>query len=179
MPGMILGIRHETKTVVRGLSRTFPALVKETMLATAEHWHQHVFPRHFGPNNRSDYRFEKRNTVYTERIKKMKGEGIGKFRDEVLSGKSARAMQFLFKITGSANQVKVRMQPESYFYRPFVGSFADPRTGKQRVITRQPDKPDEVTRFTDADRDELRAVANQQLAEKIAAATPETHTVTL
>jgi len=175
MPGLVIGIRHESRTIVRGLTRSFPALVKETMLATAAHWHEHIFPRHFGARNRSDYRFEKRNEVYLERIKKMQGEGIGKFRDEVLSGRSSRAMRFLFKITGSARQVKVRMTPETYFYRPFIGSFTDPRTGKQRVINRQPDKPDEVTRFNETDRDELEQVAKDKLAEKIAAHGPEVY----
>ena len=169
---VILGIKHESRTVARGLLQRWPEIVRKTMFATAEHWHDEIFPDHFGARNRSKYGFEPRNALYTAVIKQEKGQGIGKFRDEVLTGKAQRQMQYLFKITGTAHAVRVRMSPETYFYRPFIGSFTDPRTGKQKTISHQPDKPDEVTRFSEDDKEALREFSAKRLAQEIEASRP-------
>ena len=169
MPGVILQMTIAYDTPVRGLSRRFGALCKETLTETAAFWQREIFPKHFGPRNRSEYHYEQRNQFYLDVIKKAKGEGEGRFRDEVLSGKSQNWMRFLFKITGTAKKAVVRMNPPGYFTNPFIGSFTDPRTGKQKTITRQPDKPDEVTRVSEDDRRALELLSRTKLAEKIEA----------
>lgn len=174
---LILNMRIEDGSQFRGLTRRWPAIVKATMEATAEHWQKTIFPRHFGPRNRSDYGFEKRNDLYLNVIKKVEGEGEGKFRDEVLKGQSRRWLQTLYQVAGTAKRTTVRATAPTYFTKPFVGSFTDPKTGKQRVITRQPDKPDEVTRFNQADRDALEEFAWKQLKKEIEASLPPPETV--
>jgi hypothetical protein len=109
----------------------------------------------------------------------MKGQGEGKYRDEVLTGQSERAMRFIYKITGTAKRAVVRMSPPRYFTRPFVGSFTDPRTGKQKIVGRQPDKPDEVTRISEEDRQELRGVAQSLLMDKIEKSRPAPTTINI
>jgi hypothetical protein len=177
--GLILGIQHVSKTVTRGLTKRFSAIAKETIIATASHWHEHIFPRHFGPANRSDYNFAPRTRVYLQRIKPKKGIGIGKFRDMVLTGEAMRRMRFVFRISGYAGRVTVKMDSPTYFFRPFRGNYIDPRTGKPRKIYNHPDKPDEVTRHNERDRQELQTVAKEFLAQKMLEARPETQVLNL
>lgn len=176
MPGIVLNIQHLDRSQTRGLSRRFSALVKETMFATAEHWHAQLFPKHFGPRNRSEYQLTPRNPFYLAVIKPKTGEGVGRFRDLVLSGKSQRFLQVLYRVTGSSKRVTVRMTPPPFFTNPFVGSFAvtDKRTGRTHVkhISRQPDKADEVTRISEEDKRDLRAFAAADLAARIKQSSP-------
>jgi hypothetical protein len=175
---VVLSIKHERDDVTRELPRRWPELAKKTLIDTARHWHDEIFPEHFGPRNRSKYGFEPRRPLYLNVIKQRKGEGIGKYRDEVLTGKAERQMQYLFKITGTSRLVRVRMSPETYFYNPFVGSFTDPQTGRQKIISRQPDKPDEVTRCTEDDKDALREFSAERLAKHLEDSRPPPRRVT-
>jgi hypothetical protein len=55
------------------------------------------------------------------------------------------------------------MTAPSYFDRPKLGSYTDPRTGQRKTITRQPNKPDEVTRVDPEDARDLREFAARRL----------------
>jgi hypothetical protein len=57
----------------------------------------------------------------------------------------------------------VRMTAPSYFDRPFIGSWVDPKSGKRKTVRRQPDKPGEVTRVDAEDAADIRAFAADRL----------------
>lgn len=176
MSGIILGFRVVDRSLLRGLGRRFGKFRKQAMHDMAEFWHREIFPRHFGNSNRSAYGFAPRTPFYLEVIKRRKGVGVGRFRDLVLTGQSRRWMQAFVRISGTAQRVSVRMSPPRYFTNPFIGSFTDPRTGRVKHVTRQPDKPDEVTRFNAEDRRDLRQFLARRLQEQIDAAKPLPHT---
>ena len=164
MPAVILDMRVIDRSAFHGLATTYAKLRRQAMLETAQRWHREVFPAHFGGNNRQKYRLTPRTEVYVTKIKPNAGVGEGRFRDLVLGGRSQRALRNLVRITGTSNRVVVRMQAPAYFTRPFIGSWIDPNTGKRRSITRQPNKPDEVTRWDSFDRQKLRQIAARQLS---------------
>lgn len=176
---IVLGIQIERRDVIRGLSRRHSGIVKETLQETGKFWHDNQLQKHFGPRNKSEYQFEDRTKIYSEQIKTREGVGVGKFRLEVLTGKAQRQLTYLFSISGTAKRVVVKMTPEAYFTRPFVGSFTDPKTGKQKKITRQPDKPSEVTRISEQDRKELMLHAQTTYWRKIQDSTPAPTTTTI
>lgn len=164
---IILGMKIEDRSLIRGLGRRWTGIVKQSMLDMAAHWHRSIFPQHFGPSNRTLYQFQPRSQVYTKEIKPKAGVGVGRFRDEVLTGRSQRFMQAFVKITGTARKVTVRMNAPGYFTKPFIGTWIDEKTGETKRITRQPDKPDEVTRFSADDRRELREFMGERLQRRL------------
>lgn len=176
---VVLGFRITDRSLLRGLGRRFGQFRKQAMLDMAAFWHREVFPRHFGSSNRSAYGFAPRKPLYLDVIKRKKGSGVGRFRDLVLTGQSQRWMQAFVKISGTAQRVTVRMFPPRYFTNPFIGTYTDPRTGRVKRVTRQPDKPDEVTRFNAQDRRDLRLFVARRLQEQIDAARTPPHTTTI
>lgn len=143
MPGVVLRMEVEGGGVIRELGRGFNAARKAALHKTAEHWHETMLRPHFGPANKSRFAHEPRSQFYTDIIKKAEGRGQGRFVDNVLKGVSMRFMQAFYSISGSKDQQTVTMRPPGYFARPFIGSFV--RDGVTKRITRQPDKPREVT----------------------------------
>jgi len=163
MPGIILDLQTRPRRRLVGLQQTYGKLIAEIVRNTAQHWHREIFPRHFGARNRSKYNFAPRSRLYTEKIKRFAGVGEGKFRDLVLSGASQRALRNLVQITGTSKRAVVRMSAPSYFDRPFVGSWIDPKSGRRKTVTRQPDKPAEVLRIDPEDAADIRRFAGDRL----------------
>lgn len=158
---IILDIKTQNSTPMKkGRSRKWlRGITKRVLFDTAEHWHQTIFPKHFTSANRSRYQTAVRNRIYRERIKPRKGAGQGKFVDLLLTGKSRRYMLALPQITSTSRKATVTMKPPAYFTNPHIGSFVDPRTGKQKRITQQPDKVEEATRVSEDDKRLLREFA--------------------
>lgn len=170
MPGIILGFKIENRSLFRGLGARYAGIVKDILRETATYWHRAIFPRHFGNLNRSRYQLAPRNRFYAEVLKPKKGRGEGRFVDEVLTGVSQRMLLAFFSVTGTAKKATVKAQAPTYFTNPFIGSFTDPRTGRLKHVTRQPDKPDEVSRFHELDRAELRDFAAARMQARLNAA---------
>ena len=166
---VILGVTIENKNAFRGMGVRFAALTKETLKETAQRWHTSVMDSHFTPGNQSRYSMQNRNALYLEKIKKRHGQGQGKWVLNKLSEKSHRWMQVFVNITGTSRQIAVRMRPPTYFANPFIGSWID-RHGKRKTITRQPDKPKEVTAVNDADRAYLKNFMEWRIRQKVNAA---------
>lgn len=163
MPAIILDLQTRPRRRLIGLQTTYSKAVAEVLRRTAEHWHREIFPRHFGGRNRSKYQFAPRSQLYTEKLKKFQGRGIGKFRDMILKGSSQFMLRNLAQITGTARRMTVRMTAPAYFDRPFIGSWVDPKSGKRKTVRRQPDKPGEVTRVDAEDAADIRAFAADRL----------------
>jgi hypothetical protein len=160
---IILDLQTKGRRRLVGLQQTYTKLIAEVVRRTAEHWHRELFPRHFGARNASKYRLEPRTQFYLRKIKQAAGVGEGRFRLLVLTGQSQRALRNLVRITGTGKRATVRMTAPSYFDRPKLGSYTDPRTGQRKTITRQPNKPDEVTRVDPEDARDLREFAARRL----------------
>ena len=160
---IILGIEVQDRAAIRGLSREFRAEKKDVLQDVAGHWHSEILPKHFGAGNRGKYRHEQRNPVYQKEIKPKQGRGQGRFGDLLLSGQSRRFLQAFATISGTAAVATLTMRPPGYFTNPFKGSWTDPETGKQKRITRQPDKVAELTNQTNDDRRALQVVAEKRL----------------
>ena len=163
MPAVILDLQTRPRKRLVGLQQSYSKLIAEVVRRTAEHWHREIFPRHFGARNRGKYQFAPRSRLYTEKIKKFQGQGVGKFRDMVLKGSSQFQMKNLVQIAGTARRIVVRMQAPGYFDKPFIGSWVDPKTGKRKTVRRQPDKPGEVTRVDAEDAADIRQFAADRL----------------
>jgi len=163
MTAIILDLQTRPRRRLIGLQTTHSKAVAEVLRRTAEHWHREIFPRHFGGRNRSKYQFAPRSQLYTEKLKKFQGRGIGRFRDMILKGSSQFMLRNLAQITGTARRMTVRMTAPSYFDRPFIGSWVDPKSGKRKTVRRQPDKPGEVTRVDAEDAADIRAFAADRL----------------
>jgi hypothetical protein len=159
----ILDLKTRPRKRLVGLQTTYTKLVGEVMRRTVQHWHREIFPRHFGARNRSKYNFAPRSRLYTEKIKRFEGQAEGKFRDLVLKGWSKFMLTNMEQITGTAKRLTVRMHAPFYFDKPFVGTWVNPKTGKRKTITRQPDKVAEVTRFDAEDFEDIRAFAAARL----------------
>lgn len=169
MPGVILSLRTVDRSVLKEIGTTYARLIKTVLYDTATHWHREIFPAHFGPQNQGKYRYAPRTQVYLQKIKRALGVGEGKFRIQVLQGKSGRQLRNLVRITGSSRQATVRMQAPGYFTNPFVGSWVDHKTGKIRRVTRQPNKPEEIVRKDGFDREKLRKYSALRLNQLIVA----------
>lgn len=168
MPGIVLGITVEGGGVIREMGRGFAKARKAGLVKTAEHWHQTMHRPHFGPSNRSRFQHEARTNFYTTITKKIEGRGQGRFVDNILKGLSMRFMQAFYTITGSKDAVTLTMKPPAYFAKPFIGSFV--RDGVTKRITRQPDKPKEVTTVDARDSKALSEFAGKEMAWGITAA---------
>lgn len=164
----VLGIKVESDAPLGREGRKWlTALRKELLQNVAFFWLAVIFSRHAELGQQSKYVFEKRNDLYANFIKKIHGQGAGKSAMLQFSGRSMRFMKAGYKITGTAGSATVSMRPPSYFTNPFIGSFTDPKSGKVKRITRQPDKVDEVLRRHPSDDSDLRDYANQRAQELI------------
>lgn len=145
MPMIVLDVEY-TKPSLLNLKQADLNLASKQMLQeTAAEWHDKFMPRHFTPGNTARYRYAIRGEDYLKRKQRI-GVGQGKYVSLVLSGRSKRAAKFFFKISGTARQATLTMQMPTYFVKPFIGNLpADPKTGKQRKVTQQPDKVRELT----------------------------------
>lgn len=162
---IVLGVKLIDSTGLKGGVRTIGRIQRDALRSTAEFWHQVILARHFSPGAAAGYHHEQRSRVYKQIIKPKEGSGPGKYVDLLLKGRSRRAMQYLYTITGSKDRMTLRMQTPKYFTNPYIGTFKDPRTGKAKRITRQPDKVKEVTTIGSGDRQILRDhFADQLLA---------------
>jgi hypothetical protein len=163
MPLVVLGVKIDRKQVPKDLRGKIPAITRQALRACAGAWHQNVLPRHFTPGNESRYRFDPRNALYMAEIKKEQGEGQGKYVKLLLKGKSQRWLRTFAHITATSHQAVLYMQGPTYFTQPFIGTTVDPETGRQKTITRQPDKPREVVETNDDDRRMLHRTFNDQV----------------
>lgn len=148
--------------------REHPRVVREIMRGIATDWHEYVQPRHFTPGNSARYRMERRTDWYRRNSKLSKGRGQGKYVANLLTGKSRRFAMAFAKITATQHKATVTMTLPSYFDRPYAGTRTV-RKGRKTIvkrITRQPDKPRELTQIT---RDEDLALAEAG-ADRYAAA---------
>ncbi len=156
-----------TGNTPKGISRKLPGIYKAMMQSVALAWHDTLLDRHFTPGNQSRYGYENRNKVYLEEIKKKAGVGQGKYVSDVLKGQSARWLRTFFSITATQRQATLRMTAPTYFTSPFIGSFADPKTGKLKHVTRQPNKPEEVTQLNNDDRASLNKFAQENITSRV------------
>jgi hypothetical protein len=170
---IVLGFEIVDRSFLRGIGRKVGRIQKESLLAVAEFWHKNLLPRHFTPGNRARYRLAPRSKFYLEKIKPRAGRGQGKFVDLELRGQSRRFMLTFATFTGSKDRITIRMKPPRYFANPFIGSYTDPKTGKTKRITRQPNKPDEVTRTNEEDLAKMRDVMRKKFLQLVTQAKQE------
>jgi hypothetical protein len=142
---------------------------RETMLDVANEWYRKIFPKHFTRGAPAEYDYEPRSDFYLSVVKRFKGEGAGKQKGllEYLTGRSARQMKSFADVSGTARKATVKMHAPAYFTRPFIGTIPGRGKRKPRRITRQPNKPDEVTRTSDADKQKLREFGAAFLAKRM------------
>lgn len=164
MPGVVLSIEIIDDSPIKLLKAQLSQIKKEALQELADYYHQEFVPRKFDAGN--DAHHEKRNQVYKDKIKKRFGVGQGKHVDLQLSGKSKRRAA-LRKITGTQHQATLTVETPAYFRRPFVGTFRDPKTGRQKRVTRQPNKVAEMLHISDAEKSALRTKFAEILGEKI------------
>lgn len=171
-----LGVEVRAAPALRGTGTTKARILKQALHDTAQHWHDRIFPDHFEPVARTEYRnyVEPRDKGYIFETKLPEGIGAGRTVADILKGQSSRWMRHLYRITGTSHRAKVRMNAPAYFTHPFVGTITDPETGRTRVITRQPDKPAEVTSVSDSDRQELRVFYADRITRLYAEALTKT-----
>jgi hypothetical protein len=159
MGGRLMGVVLNCKIDEIGLRDKIgrgPAgkLQKQLMAELGAFWHENIMPQHFAANNRFAYRLKSRNDLYLDEIKKEEGQGPGKETLLVLSGKSRRFAMAFVKISGSKTRHTVTMSTPPYFARPFIGTFTT-KNGETKQITKQPDKPDEMTQVNGRDRNRM------------------------
>ena len=126
-----------------------------------------MLERHFTPGNDTRYRFEPRNKLYMDQIKRMEGVSQGRFVKEILKGQALRWLRTFAVITGTQTQATIRMTAPTYFEHPFVGSSIDPQSGRLKHCSHQPDKPAEVTQVNEYDREKLKQFAIADLSRRI------------
>lgn len=155
MPLIVLNAVIDTPLRGQGLSRKLPAMKRQSLRKTGETWHHRFLQSHFTPGNEGRYGNMPRNAVYMVDIKKAEGVGPGRFVKLQLKGKSLRWMMAFPAITATSHQCVVRMVTPTYFDKPFIGSWIDPKTGRLKTVTKQPDKPKESTVVNNSDRQAL------------------------
>ncbi len=156
-----------TDDIITGLGRSYRASYRRAMLESVKYYHTTIFPKHFGTSNRSRYKLEPRTRFYLSVIKPREGQGQGRFVDLLLHGTARRRMMYNARIwaTDGGNSVTLKMLTPKYFTNPFVGTYVDAE-GKQKRITRQPDKVAEVVQVNP---DDKRTLANHIQASLLAA----------
>lgn len=159
MPGVVLGIEIIDDSFIKGLRGQLASIKKLTMTEVAEHFHEEFVPRRFTPGNDTRYPHDKRNQVYKDQIKKRYGIGQGKYVSNTLSGKAKRRALLRKPIRATQHQATLTIETPSYVKRPFVGTFRDPKTGRQKRVTRQPDQVHELSQIPDSEKQQLRPFA--------------------
>jgi hypothetical protein len=121
------------------------------MSETADRFISDHVNSHFTPNNETRYHHEPRNPIYKNRIKVKKGEGQGKYVDNILTGRTRRQVLATIKKTVTQFKCVVRATVPAYFAKPFKGTVTRDKADKRGVvrqvtttITRQPDKMREL-----------------------------------
>lgn len=150
-----------------GITRKLPAMKRASLRKVGSEWHRQFLPSHFTPGNEGRYGAMPRNRLYMTEIKKEEGIGQGRFVKLQLRGKSLRWMRAFPSITATSHQCTVRMVTPTYFDKPMIGSFIDPKTGRMKRITQQPDKPKEATAVNAADRSELTDIFARDLEMRV------------
>ncbi len=163
MAMIIVGAKIVRTSVPRDLRGKVAAITRQALRACAGAWRDKVLPRHFTPGNDARYRFDPRNRVYMNEIKREEGVGQGRFVKLLLKGKSQRWLRTFNHITATSKQAVLYLQGPTYFTQPFIGTRIDER-GRLKVVTRQPDKPREVTETNEEDRSMLLNTFREQVA---------------
>lgn len=177
MTGMVLGIRIENHTpfdfggsraaLSNRVRKWLNEIQKRTLMGMAEQYHQDLMPKHFRAGAQSEYGYEERTEFYDKEIKPKQGVAGGKNPNISLNlkGESMRAILYgPLKLSGNHNVVTSQTaNPPSYFTNPFIGVIGTKKDGTAKIITRQPDKVDEVKRISNADQRILRRFAADKL----------------
>lgn len=150
MPLVIVNCRITGKPPT-GIGRKMSAIYRTSLRAVAGCWHGRILEGHFTNYNDSRYRFDPRNRIYMEEIKKNEGVGGGRYIKDLLKGQSLRWLRTFATISATQHQAVLRMNSPTYFEHPFIGSFVDPQSGRLKNVTRQPNKPNEITQINSAD----------------------------
>lgn len=170
---IVLNIKVEDSSPLASMKRELAKIKREVMGEVGNEFvRSHLLP-HFGPQNRARFAHDRRNRVYASKIKTKKGQGAGRFVDDVLSGASKRQAQATVRVTKTQDRATVRCSLPAYFVKPFIGTFVKEERGKdgtvRRVpkrVTRQPDKVKELTTVDQKDRQEL-AEYGAKVGEKL------------
>lgn len=157
---VILDIRIRDRSRIRGLSRRMRGFYKQTLIDGAHYWHRHILRRHFTSSARGWYGYRPRSARYTK-WKRKNGVGQGKFLDLWLSGQSRRWLMESASVTATSGRAVLKMKAPWYFVNP-NGRIKNLR-GKKFSSREQPNKPDEVTRFNERDRQDVRRFCQQRL----------------
>lgn len=166
MPLVILDCKI-AGTPPKGLGRKMGAIYKASVRGVAVLWHDTILQGHFTPGNDNRYAFENRNPVYLQDIKSKEGVGQGRYVKDLLKGMSQRWLRTFFSVSGTSKSATVSMTAPTYFTNPFIGTFTDPQSGRLKHVTRQPDKPSEVTQVNENDRAALRRYAQNDVRLRV------------
>lgn len=167
MPLVILNCKLENRRSIVGMRGKWGKVTKFVLQKTAWEWHKKKLESHFTPGNSSRYQMQPRTSFYRAKVKIRRGTGQGKYVDLILSGRSLRALKAFATVTGTATAATLTMKPPGYFTRPFVGSYRDPKTGRQKVIRQQPDKVAELKRISPDDRASLVRFARREMKLRV------------
>lgn len=150
------------------------AIKKMSLQSVARFWLENIFPGHFTPGNQARYQMKPRSKFYKEVVKKIEGEGQGRFVDLLLKGKSKRWLRTSARITGTQERATLRMSGPAYFANPYLGRVhkeIETPSGTRRVIDinirSQPDKPKELTTINESDRQAMRRHFRDDVAMRI------------
>lgn len=152
---MLVALEIFVKNPPKGLGRRFRMTKAQTLKEVAWLWHREIMPRHFTPGNISRYRMKSRSQFYRQVIKPKEGQGQGRYVDLLLKGQTLRWLRAFATVTGTSYQSTLRLRAPAYFTRPFIGTFTDPRTGKRKRITQQPDKVAELRQVSAEDKAQM------------------------
>lgn len=153
----------DAEKVARKLGVSVRKIHKELLIDVARFWHHRILPSHFTPGNETRYSMEPRGKRY-KAFKARVGVGQGRYVSNVLSGQSFRWLMTTDTYTGTQSQATLRMKAPTYFTSPAIGTFKG-KDGRSFTITRQPDKPKEVTQVNDADRSEMQKYMGRRYSE--------------
>lgn len=170
MPLVVLDARIEGARAIKGLAKRLGPMKKEAMRTVGQAWVDKVLATHFTPGNESRYRMEKRNAFYKNVVKKIEGEGQGKFVSLTLKGKSLRWLRAFAKVSPTHNRVTIRMTAPTYFTSPYTGKIKKEVTekdGRRHEITlnikHQPDKVAELIQVNAEDKERLQKIMVREL----------------
>jgi hypothetical protein len=165
-------------------------IAREGMKAVAEHWHQHILPKHFTPEARYRYAHQLRGRGYNARKVKKAAAGqpfqsggqpvIGPQPvDNVLTGYLRNQLTSTKAITAYPTRVTLKMFGPRYItMRSFRGdlrramregwTYGKGQTFHAGMGRQQPDKIAEITKITSAEMAELIGVLEAKVAEQLA-----------
>lgn len=147
MPFVVLNVN--VKSNIAGVRRQMRRIVKDALRVTGNYWHSNILRKHFTPGAKFGYRHQRREET-TKEIKRALGENPE--LDLVQSGESQRSLRVDPRITATSNKATVRMTAPSHWKSRAPG---------------EPDRADEVTRVSNADRKEMSKIMERMLASGI------------